>query len=122
VLALLGSSTTAEAPCSSAGTAITAPRAQPWARPCSRIRNLVARDAKVAWQTTLWYWMTQNGAASRTCHASMADGYGLGKTIRSINGPLECDGGDPGTVQSRIDAYRRFCQLLGVDPGSNLGC
>ncbi|MDB5105141.1 MAG: uncharacterized protein JWP91_2830 [Fibrobacteres bacterium] len=84
--------------------------------------DLVARDAKVAWQTGLWFWMTQSGAGYRSGHASMVGGNGFGETIRTINGSLECNGGNPGAVQSRIDAYRRFCQLLGVDPGANLGC
>jgi chitinase len=84
--------------------------------------DLVARDAKVAWQTGLWFWMTQSGAGSRPGHASMVGGFGFGETIRTINGSLECNGGNPVQVQSRIDAYRKFCQMLGVDPGTNLGC
>lgn len=84
--------------------------------------DLIARDAKVAWQTGLWFWMTQSGAGYRPAHQSMAGGYGFGETIRTINGSLECNGGNPAQVQSRVDIYKRFCQLLGVDPGSNTGC
>ncbi|GGV44377.1 hypothetical protein GCM10010293_51690 [Streptomyces griseoflavus] len=43
-------------------------------------------------------------------------------TIRAINGSLECDGGNPAQVRSRIDTYRHFAELLGVEPGGNLGC
>ncbi|HVK74375.1 MAG TPA: chitinase, partial [Kofleriaceae bacterium] len=82
----------------------------------------VARDAKVAWQTGLWFWMTQSGAGSMPAHRAMVDGRGFGETIRTINGSLECNGGRPDQVNSRIERYRRFCQLLGVDPGANLGC
>lgn len=36
------------------------------------------------------------------------------------NGSLECNGGNPAQVQSRIGTYQRFTQLLGVEPGGNL--
>ncbi len=84
--------------------------------------DLVAQDATVAWQTGLWFWNTQTGAGSMTAHDAMTQDRGFGKTIRTINGALECNGGNPGQVQSRIDDYRRFCEMLGVDPGANLGC
>ncbi|WP_249997493.1 chitinase [Actinoplanes sp. M2I2] len=84
--------------------------------------DLVLNDASVAWQTALWYWMTQTGPGSMTPHAAMAGGAGFGETIRSINGAIECGGGNPGQVQSRVDSYRQFAQILGVDPGGNLSC
>ncbi|WP_030197152.1 glycoside hydrolase family 19 protein [Streptomyces sp. NRRL S-87] len=83
---------------------------------------LVERDAAVAWKTALWYWNTQNGPGTMTAHAAMVNGRGFGETIRSINGSLECNGGNPAQVQSRIDSYQRFTQILGVAPGSDLGC
>jgi chitinase len=82
----------------------------------------VARDPTVAWQTALWFWMTSGGAGSRTAHDSMVNGNGFGETIRTINGALECNGANPGAVQSRVNRYRAFCSLLGVDPGPNQGC
>ncbi|MBO2454463.1 chitinase [Actinomadura barringtoniae] len=82
----------------------------------------VERDSAVAWKTGLWYWMTQNGPGTMTAHNAMVNGRGFGETIRSINGSLECNGGNPGQVQSRVDAYQRFTQILGVDPGGNLYC
>ena len=82
----------------------------------------VERDASVAWKTGLWYWMTQNGPGTMTSHNAMVNSRGFGETIRSINGSLECNGGNPGQVQSRVDAYQRFTQILGVDPGGNLYC
>ncbi|HEX8107443.1 MAG TPA: chitinase [Kofleriaceae bacterium] len=83
--------------------------------------ELVATDAKVAWQTGLWFWMTSTGAGSQTGHDASVSGR-FGETIRTINGALECNGKKPETVQSRVQHYQHFCQLLGVDPGNNLGC
>ncbi|MBB4918357.1 glycoside hydrolase family 19 protein [Streptosporangium saharense] len=84
--------------------------------------NLVQTEASVAWMTGIWYWMTQNGPGTMTPHTAMVNGAGFGETIRSINGFLECDGGNPRQVQSRIDAYKRFAAILGVDPGDKLSC
>ncbi|SEC79230.1 Predicted chitinase [Nocardioides exalbidus] len=83
--------------------------------------DLVKNDASVAWQTGIWYWMTQSGPNSMPAHDAIA-AQGFGGTIRSINGSLECDGGNPAQVQSRVDTYLRFTSILGVDPGPNLSC
>ncbi|MEW1889937.1 MULTISPECIES: glycoside hydrolase family 19 protein [unclassified Streptomyces] len=83
---------------------------------------LVEQDAAVAWKTGLWYWNTQNGPGSMTAHNAMVNGAGFGETIRSINGSIECNGGNPAQVQSRIDKYQAFVQILGTTPGSNLSC
>ncbi|MFV2175856.1 glycoside hydrolase family 19 protein [Actinomadura sp. LOL_016] len=83
---------------------------------------LVEQDAAVAWKSALWYWMTQSGPGTMTGHNAMVNGHGFGETIRSINGGLECDGGNPGQVQSRVNGYTRFTQLLGVPTGGNLTC
>ncbi|WP_189929849.1 chitinase [Streptomyces sulfonofaciens] len=84
--------------------------------------DLVQNDSAVSWKTGLWYWNTQSGPGTMTPHDAMVNGAGFGETIRSINGSLECDGKNPGQVQSRIDNYTRFTQILGVDPGGNLSC
>ncbi|WP_371502373.1 glycoside hydrolase family 19 protein [Kitasatospora sp. NBC_00374] len=84
--------------------------------------NLVQTDAAVAWKTALWYWNTQSGPGTMTPHNAMVNGYGFGETIRSINGSLECNGGNPAQVQSRINSYQSFTQILGTVPGSNLSC
>lgn len=81
----------------------------------------VAQDASIAWKTGVWFWMTQSGAGNQTPHNGILNS-GFGETIRSINGSLECGGRNPGQVQSRIDRYRRFCDLLGVSYGANLSC
>ncbi|MFB9463981.1 chitinase [Streptomyces cinereospinus] len=83
---------------------------------------LVQNDASVAWKTGLWYWNTQSGPGTMTGHNAMVDGAGFGQAIRSINGALECDGRNPAQVQSRVDTYQRFAQILGVSPGGNLSC
>ncbi|MFJ5234899.1 glycoside hydrolase family 19 protein [Kitasatospora sp. NPDC088391] len=84
--------------------------------------NLVQTDAAVAWKTGIWYWMTQNGPGTMTPHNAMVNGNGFGETIRSINGSLECNGGNPAQVQSRVNAYTSFTSILGVPTGSNLSC
>ncbi|RYZ17330.1 MAG: chitinase, partial [Sphingobacteriales bacterium] len=84
--------------------------------------DLVEQSATTAWKTALWFWMTQNGAGYRPAHSSIVDGFGFGETIRTINGALECNGGNPAQVQSRINDYRRFIQILGGTEGNNLGC
>ncbi|WP_328920475.1 chitinase [Streptomyces sp. NBC_00208] len=83
---------------------------------------LVEQNTSVAWKTGLWYWNTQNGPGTMTAHNAMVNGAGFGETIRSINGSLECNGGNPAQVQSRIDRYQAFVQILGTTPGSNLSC
>jgi predicted chitinase len=83
---------------------------------------LVEQDAAVAWKTGLWYWNTQSGPGTMTPHDAMVNGRGFGETIRSINGSIECNGGNPAQVQSRIDLYTRFAGILGVPTGGNLSC
>ncbi|MEU7820951.1 glycoside hydrolase family 19 protein [Catellatospora sp. NPDC049111] len=83
---------------------------------------LVQQDASVAWRTGLWYWMTQNGPGTMTAHNAMVNGAGFGQTIRSINGSIECNGGNPAQVQSRVTKYQQFVQILGTTAGANLYC
>ncbi|MGE7436100.1 glycoside hydrolase family 19 protein [Kitasatospora sp. NPDC001175] len=84
--------------------------------------NLVQNDSAVSWKTALWYWNTQRGPGTMTPHDAIVNGRGFGETIRSINGSIECNGGNPAQVQSRINAYQSFTRILGIDPGPNLGC
>ncbi|MFG2589432.1 chitinase [Streptomyces sp. NPDC048438] len=84
--------------------------------------DLVQNDASVAWKTGLWYGNTQSGPGAMTPHDVMVNSAGFGETIRAVNGSLECNGGNPAQVQSRIDIYERFTQVLGVDPGDGLSC
>jgi predicted chitinase/chitodextrinase len=82
----------------------------------------VKNEASIAYQTAVWYWMTQRGPGTMTPHDAMVNSRGFGETIRSINGSLECNGGNPAQVQSRVTAYQRFTGILGVTPGANLYC
>jgi len=84
--------------------------------------ELVAQNATIAWETGLWFWMTQRGAGTHTPHDAMVGDFGFGETIRSINGDVECNGGSSEGVTSRVAFYQRFCQILGVDFGANLTC
>ncbi|MEU6814122.1 glycoside hydrolase family 19 protein [Streptomyces sp. NPDC046860] len=84
--------------------------------------SLVQTDSAVAWRTGLWFWNTSTGAGTMTAHNAMVNDKGFGQTIRTINGSLECDGKNPGQVESRVTAYRNFTAILGVSPGSNLYC
>ncbi|XP_010687451.2 endochitinase EP3 [Beta vulgaris subsp. vulgaris] len=75
----------------------------------------VANDPVIAFRTALWYWMNN-------VHSRIISGQGFGSTIRAINGQLECDGGNPATVNARIGYYTQYCNQLGVSPGDNLTC
>ncbi|WP_442815429.1 glycoside hydrolase family 19 protein [Streptomyces sp. NBC_01324] len=83
---------------------------------------LVEQDPSVAWQTALWYWNTQNGPGTMTSHEAMVGGAGFGETIRSLNGALECEGGNPDSVRARVEKYERITGIIGTDPGSGLTC
>ncbi|XP_031501491.1 endochitinase 4-like [Nymphaea colorata] len=78
--------------------------------------EIVAQDANISFKTAVWFWMSNSN-----CHQGITTGSGFGSTIRAINSG-ECGGGNPATVQSRINFYQRFCQQFGVDPGQNLYC
>ena len=83
---------------------------------------LVETDATVAWKTALWYWNTQPGEGTMTCHEAIVGDHGFRETIRAINGPLECEGGNPRQVANRVALFRRFAELLGTTTGENLTC
>lgn len=84
--------------------------------------SLVETNAAVSWETALWYWMTQTGPGTMTAHNAMVNGAGFGQTIRSINGSVECNGGNTAEMQDRVNDYEAFTAILGVSPGSNLTC
>jgi chitinase len=84
--------------------------------------DILSRDANASWRSGIWFWMTQTGAGTMTAHNAMVNNVGFGETIRTINGALECYGRNPAQMQSRIDNYLRFTNMLGVSPGNNLSC
>ncbi|KAE8717582.1 Endochitinase PR4 [Hibiscus syriacus] len=73
----------------------------------------VAMDPIISFKTALWYWV--NFVQPVTCR-------GFGPTIRAVNGDIDCNGGNPATVQALINYYTQYCTQLGVDPGPNLSC
>ncbi|KAF8032164.1 hypothetical protein BT93_D1175 [Corymbia citriodora subsp. variegata] len=75
--------------------------------------DTVATDPLISFKTALWYWMN---------FVRPVINQGFGATIRAINGALECDGGNPATVQARVQYYTEYCNQLGVAPGDNLTC
>ncbi|KAG8369439.1 hypothetical protein BUALT_Bualt14G0013800 [Buddleja alternifolia] len=76
--------------------------------------DIVATDPVISFRTAFWFWMNN-------CHATITSGQGFGATIRAINS-MECNGGNSGTVTSRVNYYTNYCNQLGVNPGSNLRC
>jgi chitinase len=84
--------------------------------------GLVETDPAISWKTGLWYWNTQTGPGTMTPHNAMVNGAGFGETIRSINGSIECNGGNPAEVQDRVNKYESYAAILGVSPGGNLSC
>ena len=46
---------------------------------------------------------------------------GLRHTIRASTS-IECNGGNPAQVQSRVNLYNQFTGILGVPAGGNLSC
>nr|WP_166640648.1 chitinase [Amycolatopsis sp. SID8362] len=82
----------------------------------------VEQNSAIAWKTGLWYWNTQTGPGTMTPHNAMVNSLGFGETIRSINGSIECNGGNPAQVESRVSKYRQIASVFGVDPSANLYC
>jgi predicted chitinase len=80
-----------------------------WSNP-----DQVAQNATTAWQTALWYWMTQTGPHSSTPHNCIVNNQGFGCTIRAINGSVECNGNHMDQVQNRINKFTEFRNLLGT--------
>ncbi|KAL3344313.1 hypothetical protein AABB24_023643 [Solanum stoloniferum] len=96
--------------------------------------DLVANDAVVSFKTALWFWMTPQqpkpsahdvitGRWSPSAADSAAGRVpGFGVITNIINGGIECSKGSNAQMDNRIGFYRRYCQILGVDPGNNLDC
>ncbi|KAK1295297.1 Chitinase 4 [Acorus calamus] len=79
---------------------------------CSR-RWLGTRSYR--FKTVLWFWMNN-------IHSIITSGKGFGEMIRVINGDLESNGKNPGTIQSRVGYYQDYCGQMGVPPGGNMYC
>ncbi|KDP44262.1 hypothetical protein JCGZ_05729 [Jatropha curcas] len=75
--------------------------------------EIVANDPIMSFRTALWLWMD---------NVRPAISQGFGATIRAINGAIECNGGNPSSVQARVGYYNDYCNQFGVTPGGNLIC
>ena len=83
--------------------------------------ELVSTDSTISFMTALWFWMTAQ-SPKPSCHDAIRSS-GFGMTINVINGGIECGKGAPTPqAQHRIQLYRTYCGVLGVDPGGNLEC
>ncbi|KAL4572601.1 hypothetical protein LXL04_019381 [Taraxacum kok-saghyz] len=96
--------------------------------------DILATNPTLSFQSAIWYWMTPQGnkpsshdvitgrwspsAADRS--AGRVSGYGVITNI--INGGEECGQGRNDKVEDRIGFYRRYCSILGVNPGGDLDC
>eukprot|EP00253_Pinus_taeda_P035304 PITA_35304 len=76
----------------------------------------VAQDPTISFKTAVWFWMDNSN-----CHTAITSGQGFGGTIKAINSQ-ECNGGNSGEVDSRVNYYKKICNQLGVDPGANVSC
>lgn len=89
--------------------------------------SIVEQNSDNAWRAAIWYWMTQTGPNVAghplvTAHDAIIGNYGFGETIRAINGALECNGGNGGQVQSRIDQFNRMLSIFGSSAVGPNGC
>ncbi|XP_010508396.1 PREDICTED: endochitinase At2g43620 [Camelina sativa] len=74
--------------------------------------DMVARSPEVAFQCAMWFW---------NLNVRPVLDQGFGATTRKINGG-ECNGRRPAAVQSRVNHYLEFCNMLGITPGTSLSC
>ncbi|KAH0458773.1 hypothetical protein IEQ34_011587 [Dendrobium chrysotoxum] len=72
----------------------------------------VSNDVVVSFKTALWFW-------TNNVHSVVNQGFGA--TIRAINS-IECDGGNTGEMNDRVNIYQNYCSQFGVSPGDNLTC
>lgn len=97
--------------------------------------DAVAANPVLAFKTALWFWMTPQAPkpsphdvmtgrwqpSAADVAAGRTPGFGLVTNI--INGGLECGKGTPSDKEAgRVSYYQRYCQLLGVTPGSSTSC
>ncbi|XVE73549.1 hypothetical protein DITRI_Ditri11bG0127400 [Diplodiscus trichospermus] len=100
------------------------------------LRNpeLVANNSLIAFETALWFWMTEQ-APKPSCHDVMVGKYvptaadlaanrtaGYGLVTNIINGALECGKPNDVRVIDRIGFFKRYAELFNVDTGPNLDC
>ncbi|KAM7516050.1 hypothetical protein LguiA_005633 [Lonicera macranthoides] len=97
--------------------------------------DLVATDPTISFKAAIWFWMTPQwkkpsshdvitGKWSPSVEdqsAGRVPGYGAITNI--INGGIECGKGSPDDKEiNRIGFYKRYCELFGLEYGTNLDC
>ncbi|KAJ3205507.1 hypothetical protein HK099_000771 [Clydaea vesicula] len=78
--------------------------------------DLVAQDLNLAWGSSFWYW-------SNNVHDQVQNGE-FGRSVRAINGNLECAGG-PNThaAYQRLEYYQKVLAAFGLRDSHGLaGC
>lgn len=96
--------------------------------------DLVKDDSKLAIQTAMWFWMTEQ-LPKPSAHDVMVGNWtptpqdealgrlpGFGMTTNIINGGLECSQPGNVAVEDRVGFFQRYVDLLGTDVGENLYC
>jgi predicted chitinase len=95
----------------------------------------LVENGEIMFRTSLWFWMTPQGVKP-SAHQVMLNlvksepcrPNGFGAVTNIINGGLEC--GEAGIehhevgkkVYNRIAYYKRYCEMLGVQPGEYTQC
>ncbi len=96
--------------------------------------ELVATDSKLAIQTALWFWMTEQDPKPSS-HAVMVGTWepsavdialgrlpGFGMTTNIINGGIECGMPTTAAVEDRVGFFGRYTEILATDAGDALYC
>jgi basic endochitinase B len=96
--------------------------------------DLVKTDSKLAIQTAMWFWMTEQ-RPKPSAHDVMAGNWtpspqdealgrlpGFGMTTNIINGGLECSMPGNSKVEDRVGFFERYADLLTTDVGANVYC
>lgn len=86
--------------------------------------EIVSTDPVISFKTAIWFWMTPQ-SPKPSCHSAITGGQGFGKTINIINGGIECGNANPdgkAAQQDRINIYKQYCGILGVQPDTQLTC
>lgn len=85
--------------------------------------DLLLTDMEVSWGSAIWFWMEprQHHNGDATCNkwslmheALFEKGLGFGETISTINGGIECSGGNSIGPWQRISRLVYFLDVLGV--------
>lgn len=99
--------------------------------------NIIAREPKMSWVSSLWFWMTPQGQKP-SCHEVMVGTWEpsaadisagrttskFGMTINIINGGIECGSSNKDNIRAlgRIGHYEHFCAYFNITPEDTCTC